>query len=311
VSCHNLIYSNYSLPIIRFAFFQDENNVYLLLEYVAGGELYSHLRKRKTFTEPLAKFYAVEIASALECMHNLDIAYRDIKPENILIAADGHVRITDFGFAKIVKDLAYTSCGTPEYLAPEIVEGKGHGRAVDWYKHNAIHKIFSVFHHCYNLGHPCNLFTRRWALGVLLFEMLAGYPPFAADNPFGIYQQILRGRVRFPSSISISAQRAIAGFLTVDRKKRLGCSGKGGVGTLRSTRFFKGINWASVAMAQLVPPFQPEVTSEGDTSNFDQYQEQEVDEVSNLSEAERKQFSSFDEILGRVTASVGGSGAAG
>ena len=113
--------------------FQDDNSIYMIMDYVPGGELFSHLRKRKKFDEPIAKFFACEIISALEHLHKLLIAHRDIRPENLLIGADGHICIIDFGFAKIVPDLTYTLCGTPEYIAPEIITGLGHGRAVDWW----------------------------------------------------------------------------------------------------------------------------------------------------------------------------------
>ncbi|KNC71823.1 serine/threonine protein kinase [Sphaeroforma arctica JP610] len=117
----------------------------MLFEYVVGGELFSHLRKAGRFENTVARFYVVEIVLALEYLHQQNIIYRDLKPENILIAQHGHLKITDFGFAKRVTDRTWTLCGTPEYLAPEIIQSKGHGKAVDW-----------------------------WALGVLTYEMLAG-----------------------------------------------------------------------------------------------------------------------------------------
>lgn len=117
----------------------------MLLEFICGGEMFNLLRKEKLFTNDVCLFYVTQIVSALEYLHSFDIAYRDLKPENILIDREGHLRITDFGFAKIVKDKTYTLCGTPEYLAPEIIQSTGHNKAVDW-----------------------------WALGVLIFEMLAG-----------------------------------------------------------------------------------------------------------------------------------------
>lgn len=130
----------------------------MLLDYACGGELFSLLRREGRFANDVALFFGTEIVLAFEYLHSMDIAYWDLKPENLLVDKDGHVRITDFGFAKIVKDKTYTLCGTPEYLAPEIIESKGHNKFVDW-----------------------------WALGVLIFEMLAGYPPFYDDNPMGIY----------------------------------------------------------------------------------------------------------------------------
>ena len=125
--------------------FQDPKHVYLLEEYVIGGELFSHLRRAGRFSNEMTKFYTAEITLALEYLHNLQIVYRDLKPENLLLDHNGHIKIADFGFAKIVQDRTWTLCGTPEYLAPEIIQSKGHTKAVDW-----------------------------WALGILVFEMLAG-----------------------------------------------------------------------------------------------------------------------------------------
>ena len=113
------------------------------------------------FNATTALFYTVEIVSALDYLHSLSIVYRDLKPENLLLDREGHLKITDFGFAKRVTDRTWTLCGTPEYLAPEIIQSKGHNKAVDW-----------------------------WALGILVYEMLAGYPPFFDDNPFGIYEKV-------------------------------------------------------------------------------------------------------------------------
>lgn len=251
------------------AFFQDESTLYMMLEYIAGGELYSYLRRKRYFEENDAKFYTVELASALDSMHRIGIAYRDIKPENILIATDGHIRLTDFGFAKVVLDRTFTLCGTPEYLAPEIVKGEGHGRAVDW-----------------------------WALGILLFEMIVGYPPFADDNPFMVYRSILSGKIKFPSKVSMAARTVINGFLTGNRINRLGC-GKRGLQSLTKLTFFKGVDWPTVASLQVVPPMLPIIKSEGDTSNFDSYPDEHIDECCILTATQREAFDEFDVIVGR------------
>ena len=132
--------------IYRFCAFQDNTNLYMLLEYVVGGELFSHLRRAGRFTNDMTRFYASEIVLAIEYLHSKNIVYRDLKPENLLLDHNGHIVLTDFGFAKRIDDRTWTLCGTPEYLAPEIIQSKGHGKAVDW-----------------------------WALGILIFEMLAGY----------------------------------------------------------------------------------------------------------------------------------------
>jgi len=168
---------NHPFIVVLYASFQDENSLFMLMEYIIGGELFSQLRKVGRFSNDTSRFYAAEIVLALEYLHSKNIVYRDLKPENLLIDKDGHMKITDFGFAKVVEDRTWTLCGTPEYLAPEIIQSKGHGKAVDW-----------------------------WALGILIYEMLAGYPPFYDENPFGIYQKILAGKIEFPRHFDPNAK---------------------------------------------------------------------------------------------------------
>eukprot|EP01136_Pigoraptor_vietnamica_P001844 Opistho-1_new@29007 len=239
------ILSQIRFPFIvnLFCTFQDDRNLYMLLEYVCGGELFSHLRRAGRFGNDMTRFYAAEIVLAIEYLHSQDIIYRDLKPENLLLDTNGHIKITDFGFAKKVEDRTWTLCGTPEYLAPEIIQSKGHGKAVDW-----------------------------WALGILIFEMLAGYPPFFDDNPFGIYEKILAGKVQFPAHFESSAKDLVKKLLTADRTKRLG-NLKSGAEDLRKHKWFKGIDWAMLQNRQVAAPVVPEVAHEGDTRNFEKYPE--------------------------------------
>jgi serine/threonine protein kinase len=196
------------------AVFQDDSALYLLQEYVPGGELFSHLRREGHFDTTRYKFYIVEIISAIHYLHSLRIMHRDIKPENILINRNGHIRLCEFAFAKIMdkEERTFTLCGTVEYMSPEQVQGTGHSLAVDW-----------------------------WTVGILLFEMAVGYPPFFAENPFAVYRQILDGikRVKFPVSISKPSAAAIKAFLA-PKASRLGC-GSGGFDSVKSHPFFKGI----------------------------------------------------------------------
>lgn len=140
-------------------------------EYVQGGEIFRLLRRESFFPNDVALFYMTEIVLALEYLHARNIAYRDLKPENLLIAGDGHLKITDFGFAKKIPPghRTLSLCGTPEYLAPEIIMNQGHNQGVDW-----------------------------WSLGVLMFEMLAGYPPFYDNNTYEVYRKITVGQYQFP-----------------------------------------------------------------------------------------------------------------
>ncbi|KAI8063799.1 camp-dependent protein kinase 9 [Gongronella butleri] len=238
------------LASVRFPFivdlfctFQDNVNLYMLLEYVVGGELFSHLRRAGRFTNDMTRFYASEIVLAIEYLHSKNIIYRDLKPENLLLDHQGHIKITDFGFAKTVIDRTWTLCGTPEYLAPEIIQSKGHGKAVDW-----------------------------WALGILIFEMLAGYPPFFDDNSFGIYEKILAGKVQFPAHFDPLAKDLLKRLLVGDRSKRLG-NLKGGSEDLKRHKWFRGVDWLGLLEKNVRAPIIPAYRHPGDTSNFEKYPE--------------------------------------
>jgi serine/threonine protein kinase len=153
-------------------FTQDKRFIYLMLEYIPGGELFTILRQMGILPLTQARFYAAQIAVIFDYLHTKHIIYRDLKPENILINTDGYIKLTDFGFAKRVDGKTYTICGTPEYLAPEVILNKGHSKPVDW-----------------------------WTLGILLYEMVVGIDPFNDDDPMGVYQKIIKGQVKFPKDI--------------------------------------------------------------------------------------------------------------
>jgi serine/threonine protein kinase len=248
--------------------FQDDRKLYMVLEYVPGGELFSHLRREGRFSNDASKFYSAEIILAFSYCHSKNIVYRDLKPENLLISNSGHIKITDFGFAKQLdkEGRTWTLCGTPEYLAPEIIQSKGHGRSVDW-----------------------------WALGILIFEMLAGYPPFYDENPFGIYQKILSGKIDFPRHFLSKPKDLIKQLLRHDRTKRIGCL-KNGAEDIQRHKWFGKLTWGAILAREVASPFVPEVTSAGDTSHFDPYPDS-VEEVGvPLSGKDKEQFKAFEAL---------------
>ncbi|OCF41888.1 AGC/PKA protein kinase [Kwoniella heveanensis CBS 569] len=228
--------------------FQDVNNLYMVMDFVAGGELFSLLRKSQRFPNSVAKFYAAEVALALDYLHSLDIIYRDLKPENLLLGADGHVKVTDFGFAKHVPDITWTLCGTPDYLAPEVVQSKGYNKSVDWY-----------------------------ALGVLIFEMLAGYPPFFTEdgNPMKLYEKIIAGKVRYPTYFDPLAKELLKNLLVGDLTKRYG-NLRAGSSDIFAHGWFAEVDWDKLYRREIPAPYVPKIEGEGDASQFDRYQEADV-----------------------------------
>ncbi|KAI8060310.1 camp-dependent protein kinase A [Gongronella butleri] len=225
--------------------FQDDQSVFFVMDYVPGGELFRLLRRNKRFSEPAARFYAAEVMLAIDYLHSFRIVYRDIKPENILLDAHGHVKLADFGFAKRLDDDAQctTVCGTPDYVAPEIIRATGYGTAVDW-----------------------------WSFGVLIYELTVGKAPFHADNPVDMYEKILQGNVRYQLYQSEELVDLLKHLLETDPDKRYG-NLPNGVQDIKDHRFFVKLDFEKVQDRHVKPPYIPDITSPGDSSCFINYSE--------------------------------------
>ena len=226
--------------------FQSKTQLHLVLELCPGGELFYHLHNLGRFTEDQAKFYFAEVVLALEYLHNLDIVYRDLKPENILLDIDGHIRITDFGLSKQninKRNRSYSICGSPEYMAPEMLLSGEHGQSVDYY-----------------------------TLGALLYELLVGLPPFYDKNRSRMRWKILNEDLEIPNFISKSGKSLLAGLLEKSPEKRLGSVSAGDV---KSHEFCKSIDWDSVLKKSVRPPLRPHIRR----SNFDpEYKKVRIDD---------------------------------
>jgi len=238
---------NHFCLVRLFATFNDKNCLYFLLEPALGGELFSVLRAKTFFDETTARFYAAAVILAFEYMHSKGIIYRDLKPENLLLDEKGYLKITDFGFAKKVMDQrTWTLCGTPDYLAPEVVSGQGHGRGVDW-----------------------------WTLGILIYEMLASYPPFYDEDPMKTYAKIMQGQITFPMHFSKAAVDLIRRLLHSKATKRLGVL-KGGAKLIKEHVWFKGFDWDAFEARKIPAPIIMPVKNNEDLSNFEEYPDEDA-----------------------------------
>ena len=222
--------------------FQTEERIYFVMPFIRGGELFQHLRNFRFFDEEKVRFYASIIGMGLDHMHKHGIIYRDIKPENFLMDEDGYLKIADFGMAKILNpnEKATSFCGTPEYLAPEVITGEGHNACADW-----------------------------WSFGILIYEMLCGIPPFYCDNTERMYELITRADLRFPKKINISktAKDIITKLLVKRQDQRFGA--KGGFEEIKKHPFFEGIDFEGLLQKKIKPPFKPALNGLLDIQNFD------------------------------------------
>ncbi|KAG1455372.1 hypothetical protein G6F56_007080 [Rhizopus delemar] len=212
--------------------FQTGQYLHLVTEYLPGGEL-SRLMKKK-FSEDQARFYAAEIVSALEHLHQRDIVYRDLKPENVVLDSRGHVKLIDFGFAKVLKEVTFTLCGTPDYLAPEIIRARGYTQDVDW-----------------------------WSLGVFIFEMLVGVTPFFAETPMELYQNILLCDINWMCDMSTEAKDLIQGLLQSKPKDRFK------IDDIKAHPWFSAIDFDQ--LSNMTAPFIPEQVNHSNNQVFTQF----------------------------------------
>ncbi|KAM4718998.1 serine/threonine-protein kinase Sgk3 isoform 3-T3 [Anableps anableps] len=221
--------------------FQTTDKLYFVLDFVNGGELFFHLQRERTFPESRAKFYIAEMASALGYLHSLNIVYRDLKPENILLDHEGHIVLTDFGLCKegiSQTDTTSTFCGTPEYLAPEVLRKHPYDNTVDW-----------------------------WCLGSVLYEMLFGLPPFYSRDTHEMYDNILHKPLAMRPGASSTAWSLLQGLLEKDRTHRLGS--RDDFNEIKTHSFFSTISWNDLEQKKIPPPFKPNVSSSCDITNFD------------------------------------------
>jgi len=220
---------------------QDDREIYMLFELVLGGELFSELDKRKSFDFPSTRFYSACVASALSYLHERQICYRDLKPENLLFDADGYIKLVDFGFAKIVEDRTWTLCGTPDYMSPEVISYKGHNGSVDW-----------------------------WAFGILVYEMLVGKAPFSAHEPMETFRNVLNMELLFPFLFPAEAKLLIEATLDRNPIQRLGSLGLGALDVIEH-EFFGELSFAELERRTMPAPFIPNVMSPYDGNNYDDY----------------------------------------
>lgn len=222
--------------------FQNSTKLYFVLEYCPGGELFFHLSRASRFDETRSKFYAACMVLAIEHLHSMNIIYRDLKPENVLVDPTGYAKITDFGLSKeniCDNSSTFSFCGTPEYLAPEIINKTGHGKAVDW-----------------------------WSLGALIYEMLTGLPPFYTHDREKLFNSIKFCDAAIPAYFSAHAKSIVQAFFVKNPEERLG-SGPTAAAEVKAHPWFAEINWEALYAKQLPPPFIPQIHGETDVSNFE------------------------------------------
>lgn len=276
--------SNYPFLVGLHSCFQTSSRLFFVIEFVKGGDLMFHMQRQKKLPEDHARFYAAEITLALNFLHERGIIYRDLKLDNVLLDHEGHIKLTDYGMCKegiLPGDKTSTFCGTPNYIAPEILRGEDYDFSVDY-----------------------------WALGVLLYEMLAGKSPFdiqnMTDNPDEntedyLFQFILERNIRIPRAISVKAQSVLRGFLNKNPAERLGCMPGSGFADIRSHQFFRTIDWDRLEAKQVSPPYKPRIQSDRDLEHFDpQFTNEPVqltpDDPKAIDKIDQSEFEGFEYV---------------
>uniref|UniRef100_A0A3B3TFQ4 Protein kinase C n=1 Tax=Paramormyrops kingsleyae TaxID=1676925 RepID=A0A3B3TFQ4_9TELE len=276
--------SNHPFLVGLHSCFQTESRLFFVIEYVNGGDLMFHMQRQRKLPEEHARFYSAEISLALNYLHERGIIYRDLKLDNVLLDSEGHIKLTDYGMCKEglrPGDTTSTFCGTPNYIAPEILRGEDYSFSVDW-----------------------------WALGVLMFEMMAGRSPFdivgSSDNPDQntedyLFQVILEKQIRIPRSLSVKAASVLKGFLNKDPKERLGCHPQTGFADIMGHPFFRNVDWDLMGQKQVMPPFKPNISGEFGLDNFDtQFTNEPIqltpDDDDTLRKIDQSEFEGFEYI---------------
>ncbi|XP_077265107.1 protein kinase C iota type isoform X3 [Temnothorax americanus] len=277
--------SNHPFLVGLHSCFQTPSRLFFVIEFVRGGDLMFHMQRQRRLPEDHARFYVAEISLALNFLHEKGIIYRDLKLDNVLLDHEGHVKLTDYGMCKEgirEGDNTGTFCGTPNYIAPEILRGEEYSFSVDW-----------------------------WALGVLLYEMLAGRSPFdltgAAEDPDKntedfLFQVILEKTIRIPRSLSVKAASVLKGFLCKDPAERLGCGKRpSGFLDIVAHPFFKAIDWEMLEQKQVTPPYKPRLDSDRDLANFPpEFTDEEVrltpDDPKQIEKIDQSEFDGFEYV---------------
>jgi len=264
--------------------FQTKDRLFFVMEYVNGGDLMFQIQRARKFDETRARFYSAEVTLALQYLHRHGVIYRDLKLDNILLDIDGHCKIADFGMCKEgIKGSVTTTtfCGTPDYIAPEILQELDYGASVDW-----------------------------WALGVLMYEMMAGQPPFEADNEDDLFESILHDDVLYPVWLSKEAVSVLKGFMQKHVSKRLGCvTAHGGEEAIKHHSFFRDVKWKDLEDRKIKPPFRPKIKSKKDVLNFDpEFTKEEPvltpvnpELVRTINQEEFAGFSFYNQDFGKLT----------